>query len=80
MGVAITGSRTLLIRIGATASSEAQVHTSTMSGDQGNQGKLGIPLFRGSCIPFLSVFRILTESAETWTRCLDPIVYDRLKR
>ena len=56
MGVGITGSRTLLIRIGAIASSEAQVHTSSMSGDQGKQGKLGIPLFRGSCIPFLSVF------------------------
>ena len=77
MGVGITGSRTLLIRIGAIASSEAQVHTSSMSGDQGKQGKLGI---RGSCIPFLSVFRILTESAETWARCLDPIVYHRLKR
>ena len=38
MGVGITESRTLLIWIGANASTEAHVHTSSVSGDQGEQG------------------------------------------
>ena len=36
MDVAFTGSRTLLVRIGAIPSAEAQVHTSSVSGDQGS--------------------------------------------